>query len=48
MVPAGDFDVWRVEIEGGERDQEAWFSASDDHRLIKYDNGSETFELIED
>jgi hypothetical protein len=47
-VPAGTFEVWKMEIEGGERDQQAWFSTDEDHRLVKYDNGEQTFELIED
>jgi hypothetical protein len=45
-VPAGTFETWRVEIEAGS-DQKAWFTTDDAHMLVKYDNGSEVFELVE-
>lgn len=45
-VPAGSFETWRVEIDAG-RDQKAWFTTDEAHILVRYDNGDQTFELIE-
>ncbi len=44
-VPAGDYDVWRLEIDSGGETQTAWYSTDPLHVLVKYDNGSDTFEL---
>ena len=45
-VPAGTFQAWRVEIRapGGVR-QTAWYAADSARRLLKYDNGQNTFLL---
>jgi hypothetical protein len=45
-VPAGTFEAWRVEIRalGGVK-QTAWFVADSARRLVKYDNGQNTFVL---
>ena len=45
-VPAGTFEAWRVEIRapGGVK-QTAWYSADSARRLLKYDNGQNTFVL---
>jgi hypothetical protein len=45
-VPAGTFDAWRVEIRapGGVK-QTAWYAADSARRLLKYDNGQNTFVL---
>ncbi len=44
-VPAGNFETWRLEIDSGGKTQKAWFTTDKEHRLVKYDNGRETFEL---
>jgi hypothetical protein len=44
-VPAGDYDTWRLEIDSGGEKQNAWYTTDAAHRLIKYDNGNQTFEL---
>lgn len=44
-VPAGTFEAWKMEIKSGGQIQEAWYSTNDSHILVKYDNGSEIFEL---
>jgi hypothetical protein len=41
----GAADAWEVEIESGGETQTAWYSAEDDHHLLKYDNGQIIFEL---
>jgi hypothetical protein len=46
-VPAGDFETWHLEISSGGGDQDAWYTADDERRLVRYDNGSEVFELVE-
>jgi hypothetical protein len=46
-VPAGDFDTWRLEIDSGGGTQTAWYTADDAHRLVRYDNGREVFELTD-
>jgi hypothetical protein len=47
-IPAGTFDTWRLEI-GGESGlhQVAWFAATPDHRLVKYDNSRQLFVLTD-
>jgi hypothetical protein len=44
-VPAGEYEAWKIEIKSGTQTQEAWYSTDDSHVLVKYDNGSELFEL---
>lgn len=45
-VPAGIFQAWRLEIRapGGVK-QTAWYAADSTRRLLKYDNGQNTFLL---
>ena len=45
QVPAGQYDVWRVEVHSEGRTQTVWYSADDKHILVRYDNGSQVFEL---
>ncbi len=45
-LPFGAADVWEVEIDSGGETQRAWYSTEDDHRLLKYDNGTVVFEAI--
>lgn len=44
-VPAGTFEAWEVEVKSGGQTQKAWYSTGDSHIMVKYDNGSEIFEL---
>lgn len=44
-VPAGNYQCWRLEIDSGGETQKAWYTTDAAHTLVKYDNGSETFEL---
>lgn len=46
VVPAGSYDAFRVDAEAG-ADQKAWFTTDSTHTLVKYDNGTVTFELTE-
>jgi hypothetical protein len=45
-VPAGTFDTWKMEIHSGGETQTAWYSTDARHTLIRYDNGTDKFELI--
>jgi len=45
-VPAGEFQAWRVEVRAsGGVQQTAWYAADETRRLVKYDNGENTFVL---
>src|SRR5581483_716342 len=45
-VVAGEFTAWRVEIEGENATQKAWFTDTPAHTLLKYDNDRDlVFEL---
>jgi hypothetical protein len=45
-VPAGTFTAWRVEIEGANANQVAWYADTPARTLVKYDNDRGTiFEL---
>jgi len=45
-VPAGEFQAWRVEVRApGGVEQTAWYAADETRRLVKYDNGENTFVL---
>jgi len=44
-VPAGTFEAWRLEIRAPGVKQTAWYSADTARRLLKYDNGQNTFLL---
>jgi hypothetical protein len=44
-VPAGTFEAWRLEIRASGVKQTAWYDADSAHRLLKYDNGQNTFVL---
>ena len=44
-VPAGTFEAWRVEIRPPGVKQTAWYGADSARRLLKYDNGQNTFVL---
>jgi hypothetical protein len=44
-VPAGTFEAWRLEIRAPGVRQTAWFAADSARRLLKYDNGQNTFLL---
>ncbi len=42
---AGQVDVWLVDIDAPSGAQRAWFAASSDHRLLRYQNGDTVFEF---
>ncbi len=44
-VPAGSFEVWRLEIRSGGRTQTAWYADDPPRTLVRYDNGDLVFEL---
>ncbi|MFQ6020116.1 MAG: DUF3108 domain-containing protein [Dehalococcoidia bacterium] len=46
-VPAGRFEVWRLEIRQGGQRQVAWVADTTGRELVRYDNGSVVFELEE-
>jgi len=39
-VPAGTFEVWRVELDFVQAKQTAWYQIAAPHQLVQYDNGS--------
>ncbi len=45
-VPAGTFETWRLEIRSPDGTQRAWYADTETRPLIRYDNGSLTFELL--
>jgi len=44
---AGKMDAWLVDIKADANTQQAWFATTDDHRLLRYNNGSLVFVLTE-
>jgi len=46
-TPLGRYDTWHLEIESGGKTQDAWYTIDPLHLLVKYDNGEQTFELIQ-
>jgi len=44
-VPAGTYDVWRLEIDSGGGTQDAWFADDASRVLVKYDNDLQVWEL---
>jgi len=47
QTASGAVDAWRVDIDSPSGAQRAWFATSDDHRLLRYDNGTAVFEIRE-
>ncbi len=45
-VPAGTFKTWRLEIRSPDGTQRAWYADTETRPLVRYDNGSLTFELL--
>ena len=45
-VPAGTFQVWRLEIRTSGGKQKAWFADDEARTLVRYDNGEIVFELL--
>lgn len=46
-TPLGQRDAWLVQISADGKNQRAWFSADDDHKILAYQNEAFTFELEE-
>jgi hypothetical protein len=46
-TPVGEIDAWLVQISADGKNQRAWFAASDDHRMLAYQNEGFTFQLVE-
>lgn len=46
-TPLGTYDTWHLQIESSRETQDAWYSVDPLHLLVKYDNGEQTFELIQ-
>ena len=44
-VPAGEFEVWKLRVSSGGSTETAWIGVDAPHPLVRYDNGSNTFEL---
>ena len=38
-VPAGEFDVWRLQIRNGRATRVAWIEVAPPHRVVQWDNG---------
>ena len=45
-VPAGAFDVWRLQVRSGRATRVAWVAVEAPHQLVQWDNGSEIFRLL--
>ena len=45
-VPAGAFDVWRLQVRSGRATRVAWIGVDPPHQLVQWDNGSEIFRLL--
>lgn len=46
-TPLGTYETWHLEIESGGKTQDAWYTIDALHLLVKYDNGEQTFEIIQ-
>lgn len=46
-VPAGTFNAWRLEIQGSDVDQVAWYADTPERPLVQYDNSEQVFQLLE-
>jgi hypothetical protein len=46
-VPAGTFQAWRTEISSSGGGQTAWYADTPERELVRYDNGTLVFELLE-
>jgi hypothetical protein len=46
-VGGTDVDTWLVTMEADQSQQRGWFAATPDHRLLRYSNGSLTFDITE-
>ena len=46
-TPLGRYDTWHLEIDSSGSTQDAWYTIDPLHLLVKYDNGEQTFELIQ-
>jgi hypothetical protein len=44
-VPAGTFNTWRLEIQGPDVKQVAWFADTPERPLVQYDNSIALFQL---
>ena len=46
-VPAGEFEVWRLQIRNGRATRVAWINVQAPHEIVQWDNGSLVFRLME-
>ncbi len=46
-VPAGTFQVWRVEARSDDQVQKVWITDNPQRLVVRYDNGTHVFELQE-
>lgn len=46
-TPLGTYETWHLEIESAGEKQDAWYTIDPLHLLVKYDNGEQTFEVIQ-
>ena len=46
-VPAGSFDVWRLQVRNGRATRIAWVNVDAPHQIVQWDNGSIVFRLEE-
>lgn len=45
-VPAGSFDVWRLQVRNGRAVRVAWINAQAPHQIVQWDNGTTVFRLL--
>ena len=46
-VPAGTFEVWRLQVRNGRATRVAWINVDAPHQIVQWDNGSIIFRLEE-
>jgi hypothetical protein len=46
-VPAGEFEVWRVQILNGRATRIAWIQVESPHLIVQWDNGASFLQLVD-
>ena len=45
-VPAGEFEVWRLQVRNGRATRVVWIEVKAPHRVIQWDNGAALMQLV--
>ena len=46
-VPAGEFEVWRLQVRNGRATRVAWINVEPPHEIVQWDNGTLVFRLTQ-